>query len=138
MEQAVLTRQEFNECTVRHNGAYLAFVDFAYFGDSYNPFDDTHSIINALLVGTGDFDSTDVVHFFNSNGSTGFFLHTLDNLSTRADDSTDEFLGNGHCLDTRSVRFQVFARLGNALGDFAQDIFTAFFSLQQCLFEDFV
>ena len=138
MKQTVLARKELNECTVRHDGTYFSFVDFTYFRYGYDTFDDTHCVFNALLVGSGNFNSADVVYFFNSDCCTGLFLHTLDDLSARADYGADEFFRNSHGFDAGSMRLQVIMRLCNTFGDFAQDVFAAFFSLQQCFLQNLV
>ena len=36
------------------------------------------------------------------------------------------------------MRFQVVMRFRDTFGDFAQNVFASFFSLQQCLFKDFI
>lgn len=50
VEQAVTTRQNLDEATVRHNRTYSAFIDFAYFGDGYDGLDLGYGGFYALLI----------------------------------------------------------------------------------------
>ena len=90
VEQTVFAWQEFNECTVRHDGTDLSFVDFSYLGNGYNSLDHPNGVIDALLVGAGDFDLAYVVFFFDGDGSTCLFLHTLNDLSWLAAELSPE------------------------------------------------
>ena len=81
---------------------------------------------------------TYAVFFFDGDGSSSFFLHTLDNLTTRANDSTNEFLRNVEGFDTRYVRLVVFTWVIHSLHHLTEDVFTTSLSLCECFFEDFV
>ena len=138
MQQSVFSRQEFYECTVRYDRANLTGVYFTYFRNSYDSLDHTHCIVDAFLVCSCNFDAACTVYFFNSDSSTGFFLHTLDNLSARADYSSDEFFRNSQSFNAWSMRFEFCARFCNAFSQFAEDVFTSLFSLHQCFFQNIV
>ena len=69
-------------------------------------------------------------------GGPRVFLHLLDNLSARANDSANELLGNIELLDARNLRLQFRTRLSNSVGDAVQNVLTTGFGLHQGLLQN--
>ena len=138
MEQAVAASHELYKCAVGHYAAHLTCVYLAHLGNSYNSANLGESAVDSLLAGTCDFYLTYTVNLVNSDGSTSLLLNTLDNLSTRADNSTDELLRYGDRYDAGGMGFEVLAGFGDALSDLAEDVETCITSLLERLFKDLV
>ena len=111
MQQTFLARENLHEATVRHDALDNTVVDLTNLRDSHDSLDLSQGCVDALLVWSADLHVTDTVAFVDSDGSASLFLHLLDNLSTRANDSTDELLGDVEGLDTRYLRLQLLTRL---------------------------
>jgi hypothetical protein len=94
VEQAVLARHNLDETSVRHDAANSSLVDLANFRHSHDGANLANSGINALLVGARYLHLANAVLFVNGDGGLSVLLHLLDNLTTRANDSTDELLRN--------------------------------------------
>ena len=94
VEQTVLARHELYEAAVRHDAANGTLVDLTDLRDGNDSLDLGDSGIDALLVRTADLNLANTVFLVDSDGSTGVFLHLLDDLSARANDSTNELLRN--------------------------------------------
>ena len=62
---------------------------------------------------------------------SGGLLDVLDDLSARADHRTDHILRDGDLYDARYAGLVVGARLGDALGEFAEDVHAALAGLLQ-------
>ena len=138
MEQTFLRGHEFYEATIRHDADNFGIVYFTHFGDSNDSANLSHCSVDAVLVRSRNLNLTYAVCFFDGDGSTSFFLHTLDNLTTRANDSTNEFLRNVEGFDTRYVRLVVFTWVIHSLHHLTEDVFTTSLGLCECFFEDFV
>ena len=92
VEETILTREEFYEATIRHDRRDLTLIDFAYFRHSDDTLDQADSRVDSVLIGCTDLDDTHCIDFLDADSGTALFLHTLDDLTTRTDDGTDEFL----------------------------------------------
>ncbi len=138
VEQAVTVGHEFDKCAEVHDGANLAGVNLAFFGQGNDGVDKFESLVDAGLVGCCNFDISAFVDFVDADGGAGSFLDALDDFSARANDSADEFFGYNHCDDARNLRLVVFARCGYGLLDDVEDVHTAFVCLHERFFEDFV
>ena len=136
MQQTIFARQEFNECTVRHDRTYFTFIYFSDLRYGNNTFDHTHCVVNRFFVSACNLDTAYTVYLFDGDSSTGILLHSLNNLSARADDGSDEFFRNSHGLDTWSMVFQFGTWFFNGFMYLAEDVHTAFFCLFQCAFEN--
>ena len=77
------------------------------------------------------------IGLINCNRCTCLFLHLLDNLTTRTNDCTDEFLRNIKSLNTWNLWFEFGTRLGYRLKHAVQNMLTACLCLHQCLLKDF-
>ena len=138
MEEAVAVRHELNESTEIHDADDFTFVGLAFFGEFNDGVDHLESLVDSSLVGGSNFDVAFFVDFVDRDCSAADFLDALDNLSARADYSTDEFLRNSHSDDAGNVGLVVFAWSGNGLIDDVEDVETTFASLHKGFFEDFV
>ena len=136
MQQTVLARHELYEATIRHNTANGTLVNLTYLRNSNDSLDLSNSSVDALLVRTTDLNLTNAILFIDSDGGAGIFLHLLDNLTTRANNSTDELLRNLEGLDAWYVWFQLRTWLSNSIGDALQDVLTTSLSLHQCLLQN--
>ena len=138
MKQTVATRHEFHECTVRHHAANHTVIHLTNFGHSHDRLDFTQSCVYHVLICATHLYDTYAVCLLDGNDSTGFLLNTLDNLSARADDSTDELFRYRNLNDTRNVRLQLGTRSRHTFGQLAQDVFTSGFRLHQCLLQNLI
>ena len=138
MEQTVLAWHKLYEAAVRHDAAHGAFIDLAYLGHSDDGLNLCHSCVDALLVGTADLNLAYAILFVDGDGGACLFLHTLDNLSARADDGTDEFLRDNHLLDARHVRLQLWTWFVERLHHLCEDMLAACLCLHEGLFENLI
>ena len=136
MQQTVLARHELYKAAVRHDAANGTLVNLANLRDSNDSLDLSNSGVDALLVRTADLNLANAILFIDSDGSTGILLHLLDNLSARANDSTNELLRNFEGLNTRNLRFQLGTWLSDSISDALQDMLTTSLSLHQCLLQN--
>ena len=136
MEQSILTRHELNEAAIRHDAANGALINLANLGNGNDSLDLGNSSVDRLLVGAADLNLANTVLFVDSDGGTGVFLHLLDNLSTRTDDSTDELLGNFEGLDAWYLWLELGTWLGDGVGDALQDVLTTSLCLHEGFLED--
>ena len=79
----------------------------------------------------------------NRNGSlldsdcrTSILLHLLDNLTTRADNSTDELLRDIECYDTWNLWLHLSTWLRDCLHHAVEDMLTTSLSLHQSLLKN--
>ena len=138
MEQAVLAGHELYEAAIRHDAAHGALVHFAHFGNSHDGLDLCHGSIDGLLIGTAHLYLAYAILLVDGDGGTGLLLHTLDNLSARANHCTDELLGDGHLLDAWYVGLQFGAGLVDGLHHLAQDVLSAGLGLHERLLQNLV
>src|SRR5574344_840085 len=136
MKESVLTRHNLYEAAIRHDGAYSSLIDLANFRHSHDGTDLSKSSVDGSLVRTAHLYLAHTAVFIDGNGSASLFLHSLDNLSTRADDSTDKLFRNGECLDTWNLRFHLSTWLSDGISNLSEDIFAAGLCLQQCFLKD--
>ena len=106
-------------------------VGLAYFGNGYDGLDAVQCAVEGVLVDTENVHDTLVVHLRDGDGRVGGLLDVLDHLSARADNRTDHILRNDDLYDARYAGLVVLTRLGDALGDLAEDVHAAFAGLLQ-------
>ena len=138
MKQTVLARHELYEASVRHDAAYSSLVYLSHFRDCYDGLYLSDCCIDGCLVGTAHLNLAYAILFFYGDGGAGLFLHALDNLSARANHSTDELLGYSHLLDAWYVGLQVCTRLVQCLHHLAQDMLSACLCLHEGLLQNFI
>ena len=136
MEQTILARHDLYEAAVRHDAANHTIVNLTYLGDSHDSLDLSQGCVDALLIGTRYLYLTNTVGFVDSDSGLGVFLHLLDNLTARADDSTDELLRNLDLDDTGNLRLELGTGLSDSIGETLQDVLTTSLCLHQSLLED--
>ncbi len=136
MEQSVLTREDFDEATVGHDGANGSFVHLTHLGNGDDSLDFLHGSVYTLLVWRAHLHLSYAVRLVNRNRCACVFLHLLDDFSARTDDRTNEFLRDIEGFDARYLRFQLLARLCYGLGELLQDVLTAGLGLHEGLFEN--
>ncbi len=138
MQQALLARHEFHKATVGHDAYHLGFVGFAHFGNCHNGAYLCHSSVDAFLVGSRNLHFSNAIGLVDCNGSAGFFLHALYNLSARAYYGSDVFLGDIECHDTRNLRLEVGTRRIYYLKHFVEYVLACILCLHEGLLENFV
>ncbi len=131
MEQTILTRHDLNEATVRHDATNGSLIDLTYLGDSHDSLDLGDSSIDAFLVRSRNLNLTNTLCLIDCDSSTSILLHLLDNLATRADDSTDELLRNIELNNTGNLRFHLCTRLCDGVGEALQDVLTTSLGLHK-------
>ena len=136
MQQTILARHKLYEASVRHNATNGTLVNLTNLRNGNDSLDLSDSGINALLVRTADLNLTNTVFLVNGDSSTGILLHLLDNLTTRANDSTNELLRNLKGNNTWNMWLQLRTWLSNGIGDALQDVLTSSLSLHQRLLEN--
>ena len=115
VEKSVLTWHDLNESTKRHYRFNFTLVNFANFRScGYSP-DPANGLINCFFIIREDLYDTQIIFLFNSDSSTRLALHFLNDLSTGAYYSTNEFLINFQGNNTRGVWFVIFTRCRNRL-----------------------
>ena len=77
---------------------------------------------SAVLVLSEDVHDALVVHLRDGDGRARSLLDVLNHLAAGADHGADHVLRNGDLNDARHERLVVGARLGDALGEFAEDV----------------
>ena len=122
MQQTFLTRHELYETTVRHEALNHRVILLAYFRQSHNSFDLRDRCLHRLAVVACYLNLTALLVFVNRDDSAGLSLDALDNLSARANNSTDHILRNIEAYNARSVRLQISTRFRHALKDLTEDI----------------
>ena len=115
VKQTILARHEFHEASIGHDAADCTLVNFSYLRNGHDSLNLRDGSIDNFLVGTRYLNLSYSIFLVDGDGSTCFFLHTLDNLSTRTNHCTNELLGDNHLLDTRYMRFQFRTRLTESL-----------------------
>ena len=138
MQQAFLARHEFHEAAVGHDAHHLGVVGLADLRDSHDGAYLGHSGVDAGLVGSRHLYLAHAILFVDGDGGSGLLLHTLDDLSTRANDSADILLGNLECLDARHLRLEVGARSVEHLQHLIQHMLASVLGLHKSLLEDLV
>src|SRR5574344_528343 len=137
MKKSILTRENLNETSIRHNRANSTFINLTNFRNSNDTLNLSKSGINAIFVRSTNLDMAHTIGLINSDCSTGIFLHLLDNLSTRPNDSANEFLRNIQSFNTWNLWFHFLTWFCNRISQLTQDMFTASLCLKQSLFENF-
>ena len=107
MEQAILAWENLHEAAIRHDAANSSFIDLTYLGNSHDSLNLAKSRINAVLVRCAYLHFAYAIHLVDGNGSACIFLHLLNNLAARADNSTDEFLRNLNLYDAWNLWLQL-------------------------------
>ena len=130
MEQTILARHDLYEATVRHNAADSTLVDLTHLGDSHDSLDLGDSCVDAFLVRSRNLNLANTLCLIDGDGGTGILLHLLDDLTARADDSTDELLRNIKGHNTGNLRLQLGTRLGDGVGEALQDVLTTCLAYQ--------
>ena len=136
VEQTVLARHELYEAAVRHDAANSTLVNLTNLGDGNDSLDLSQCGIDALLVRSANLYLTNAINLVDSDSSTGILLHLLDNLTTRANDSTNELLRNLNLNDARNLRLQLSAWLSDSISNALQDVLTTSLSLHQRLLQN--
>ncbi len=138
VEQTVAVGHEFDERAEVEDAAHGAAVGLALFGKFHDGVDHFHCLVDGSLVGSSYLDVTAFGNFVDRDSGARGLLNTLDDFSARANDSTDELLGNEHGDDAGHVGLVVLAGCGNGLVDDAEDVETTVAGLHKGLFEDFI
>ncbi len=136
VEQTFLTRQNLDEAAVRHDALHHTVVHLTHLGQGDDALDLGDGSVDALLVRSRHLHMTHTVGLVDGDGSASVFLHLLDNLSARANDGTDEFLGDVESLDAGHLRLQLLARLADGLHHLAHNMLTASLGLHEGLLND--
>src|SRR5574344_1892812 len=137
MKQTVLAWHELYKATIRHDAAYGTLVNLTNLRNSHNGTNLGNSSIDAVLIGTAHLNLTNAILFIDSDSSTGILLHLLNDLSARANHSTNELLRNLKGYDAGYVWFKLSTWLSNSIGDAFKDVLTASLSLHKSFFQDF-
>ncbi len=135
MQQTVLAGKNLNEATVRHDGTHGSLVNLTHFGYCHDSLDLAESSVDAVLVGRTNLHFAHTVNLVDGDGSTGVFLHLLDDLTARAYHSTDKLLRYLYLHDARHLRLHVLARCADGVSEFAEDVFASGLSLHEGLFK---
>src|SRR5574344_122085 len=136
MEQSIFTWHDFHETAIRHDGTYCSFVNFTNFRYSHDSLDLSKSSIDNFLVSTANLNLTLAICLIDCDCSTCLFLHLLDDLSTRTDDSTDKFFRNLQSYYTRNLRFKFCTWFSDSISQFTKDMFTTSLRLHKSLFKN--
>ena len=136
VEQTILTRENLYEATVRHDRANSTLVNLTNLRNSYDSLNLSQSCIDRILVRSRYLYVTLTISLLDSDCRTSILLHLLDNLTTRADDSTDEFLRNIECYDTWNLWFHLSTWLRDCLHHAVEDVLTTSLSLHQSLLKN--
>ncbi len=136
MEQTILTRENLYEATVRHDRTNSTLVNLTNLRNSYDSLDLSQSSIDRILVRSRYLYVTLTISLLDSDSSTSILLHLLDNLTTRADNSTDELLRNIECYDTWNLWLHLSTWLRDSLHHAVEDVLTTSLSLHQSLLEN--
>ena len=136
VEQTILTRENLYETTVRHDRTNSTLVNLTNLWNSYDSLDLTQSSIDRILVRSRYLYVTLTISLLDSDSSTCILLHLLDNLTTRTDNSTNEFLRNIECYNTWNLWLHLSTWLRDCLHHAVEDVLTTSLSLHQSLLEN--
>ena len=136
MQQTVLARHNLYETSIRHDRANYTVVDLTNLRDCNDSLDLADCSIDAILVRSRYLNLTYTVNLVDSDGSASILLHLLDDLTTRANNSTDELLRNLELYDTWNLWLHLCTWLSDCVGEALQDVLTTSLSLHQSLLED--
>ena len=143
MEEAFLTGEDLDESTELQDAHHLSVVHLAGLGNCADALDALKGCIHCSLVCAEDIHNTlgsavTVVNFVDGDGCAEFLLHTLDSLSTLADNGADELCGNLDLDHTGNEGLEVLAGLGDGLEHFAHDVDASLTGLLQGFLKDVV
>ncbi len=136
MEKSVFTRHDFYKTSVRHdrtNSSFIYLTDLRYSNDSADLSDGS---VDSSLIRTTHLNLTNTIILVDRDSCTSLFLHTLYNLSTRADHSSNEFFRYVESLNTRNMRFKFNTWLCDSLSYLTEDMLTSGLSLQKSLLKN--
>ena len=136
VKQSFFAWKNLNKTAIRHNALDYTIVNFANFGKSNNAFNLSHCSINAILIWSRNLYMTLTISLFNGDSSACIFLHLLDNLSTRANNSTNKLFRNINSHDTWYLWFHLGTRSIDGLHHLIHDMLTTSFRLHKSLFND--
>ena len=138
VKQTVLTRQELHEAAIRHhrtNGTVISLTNLRNGNDSL---DLRHSSFDGSTVWSRNLHLAHTVLFIDGDDSLSVFLHLLNHLTARTDDSTDELLRNDDLLNAWYVWLQFWTRFRNRLHHLTHDVLTTSLCLHERLFENLI
>ena len=138
MEQTILTWENLNETSVRHNRTNCTLVNLTNLWDCYDTLDLRESSIDRLLVWSRNLYLTYTVNLVDCDSSTCLLLHLLDNLTARTDNSTDELLRNLNLNDTWNLWLKLLTWLSDCVGDTSEDVLTTSLCLCKSLLKNLV
>ena len=136
VEQTFLARQDLDEAAVRHDALHHTVVDLTYLRQGHDALDLGDGGVDALLIRSRHLHVTHTVALVDGDGRACVFLHLLDNLSARANDSADELLGDVEGNDAGHLRLHLLTGLADGLHHFAHDMLTTGLGLHESLFDD--
>src|SRR5690606_32064057 len=113
---------EVDKHTIWHDAAHDRFIYIANFRYVSNGFNTLFRSLQSFSIGAGDIDNTLIINLFDIDNRTGRRLNILNDLSTRANHSTDLTLLDHHFQDTRSVRLQIRSWFRNGFFHFGKNM----------------
>ena len=135
MNHTVFTRSEFNESTNRNNSYNFTFNNHSRFRFKSKFFNHSLSDFSTFLIVRCNSYNTVVL---DVDFSTGSINNRTDLFSARSDDCSDISNRNSHCRNAWCKRRKFFSRSCDNFSHFAQDVQSAFFSLEQSSTQSFI
>lgn len=113
-------------------------VNLTYLRNSNDSLDLSQSSLDGIATRSRNLHLTHAILFIDGDDSLSIFLHLLDHLTTRTDDSTDELLRNDDLLDAWYMWLEFWTWFRNSLHHLAHDVLTTSLCLHERLLKDFV
>ena len=138
MQQTFLTRHKLHEATVRHEALDGSLINLANLGQSHDSFDLGYSGVHRLFVVRCHLYLATALVLVDADYGTGLSLNTLDDLSARANNGTDQVFRDIEACDTRSMRLDVGTRCGHCLQYLIKNVHTRLVCLRESVLQDLV